>query len=426
MKNLNNHPSKLLTCAALLLAVTSLGPRSARADVIEYFANGDAGRLLTTGSGRDGAFLNGPSQTGITVVGANISINTDVKSIYEFSSFTLGAGFTITAVGSAPLIIRVAGVTTLAGTFTLDGATGGPAVVAAPGAGASAGAGGGRGGSGGKEPPSSHDGENGFPRAGASIGGGVGPNDPALSGQREGGGGCNGPGATGGLLYPASAPVCPLGSTAIAGQFETAFFNPVPGQVAGGAGGGGGGTRDNIINGMNGAGGGGGGGALVVTSRGDVNFSGTVNARGGQGGAGNLGGGGDFGSSGGGGSGGSVWFQSVTAITGAGTVRVNGGPGGQDGTVSNVGGTGSRGVVRADLGSGTFSATVIPAGQADQIFTVYPVTVEFNLSGGPACGTITDPRKSTGENARTFIVNISLCLTLITGANVLLRKRRAY
>ena len=77
-------------------------PFGARADVVDYFANADANRRLEFGDGRDGAFVNGPTKTGITVAGATITIDTSVKSIFQFTSFTLSAGFTLNASGTEP------------------------------------------------------------------------------------------------------------------------------------------------------------------------------------------------------------------------------------------------------------------------------------------------------------------------------------
>lgn len=391
-----------------LFAFALVFASGARADVVEYFANAEEGRRLELGNGRDGAFADGPAQAGITVVGAAISIDTSVKSVFEFSTFALTAGHTLTATGSAPLVIRVRGAAIVAGAIHLDGGDGDPAIAASAGAGGNGGSGGGSGGRGGVQPPSPVDGANGEPRAGNSIGGGGGPNDPALSGQREGGGGCNGPGATGGALYPASAATCPLGAPQIADRFELAYFTPDAGTLPGGAGGGGGGTRSlNAANAMNGAGGGGGGGALVFSAGGDLVLSGSVTANGGNGGDGALGTS-DFGSSGGGGSGGSLWFQSAARISGAGALAVSGGIGGQDGSVTNVGGNGSRGVIRIDAATAAFTGTFTPAGAADRAFTVFPVTVEFGLSAGPACGTFGGP-----DAPRDFLANVALGLLLI-------------
>jgi hypothetical protein len=408
---------KFLTLLGLLASF------AAHADVVAYFANGEEGRRLEFGSGRDGAFSDGPTQTGITVAGANITVDTSVKSIYEFTSFALTAGHTLTATGSSPLIIRVRGSSTIAGTLRLDGATGTAATAGAPGAGGAAGAGGGSGGLGGKLPPSSVDGAAGLPTAGNSIGGKGGINDAALSGQREGGGGCNGPGATDGQNFPGSAASCPYTAAIVASGFESAFFLSHANQLPGGGGGGGGGTRDLAGNNMNGAGGGGGGGAFVLTSTGDLVLSGTISANGGAGGAGLLGVG-DYGASGGGGSGGSLWFQSAGGISGAGTIAVSGGVGGQDPLVGSIGGNGSRGSVRMDAATPAFTGSVT-GGSVDRTFVVYPATIEFKIGAGPACGTLVSPGTSSGEGLAVFWLNLLFAVFLYRLVRIRFSRRRA-
>ncbi|MBS1962093.1 MAG: hypothetical protein JST04_07755 [Bdellovibrionales bacterium] len=368
----------------------SLSVVSASADVVAYFANGEEARPIEFGDGHDGAFADGPTQAGISVAGATITFDTSVKSVFQFTTFALTAGHTLVATGSEPLVIRVQGASTVAGTIDVNGAAGGNATAGAPGAGGSAGAGGGNGGSGGHQPAATAESVAGSPSSGNSRGGGNGPNDPSAtpSGQREGGGGCNGPGATGGALYPASAAVCPLGRSAIASGFETAFTSRSAGGLAGGGGGGGGGTFTfDATNAMNGAGGGGAGGALLLTSGGDLTLSGTINANGGVGGNGTFGNN-DYGSSGGGGSGGSIWLQTASRLSGAGTLAVSGGVGGQDAFTTSIGGNGSRGVIRLDSVSNAFTGTFTPGGSADLVYPVYPMTVEFALHAGPACGVI--------------------------------------
>jgi hypothetical protein len=48
-----------------------------------------------------------------------------VKSVFEFSSFTLTGGATLTATGSRPLVIRVTGAADIQGTLQSEGGTGG-------------------------------------------------------------------------------------------------------------------------------------------------------------------------------------------------------------------------------------------------------------------------------------------------------------
>lgn len=393
MKNLRS----LLTSVALLV---SFAGSPARADVIDYFANAEAGRRLEFGSGADGAFADGPAQTGITVALPIITINTDVKSVYEFTSFTLSGGVTINATGSVPLVIRVLGPATIAGQIHLDGATGDPAVAAAPGAGGAAGSGGGNGGLGGEQSPADINGAAGLPTNGTALGGAGGTNSAGFGTQAAGGGGCNGPGATDGDNNGGSAAVCVFTSLQIADRFEIAF--------TGGAGGGGGGTRRlDLANFMNGAGGGGGGGALSFTALGEIVISNTISADGGTGGTPQPGAN-DYGAAGGGGSGGSLWIRTASRVSGGGTLSVAVGVGGQDPGPGNKGGDGSRGVVRIDAGSNAFSGAIAPGGAADRTYSVFPVTVEFDITAGPACGTITG-----AEASRDFTVNLGLCLLLV-------------
>jgi hypothetical protein len=180
--------------------------------------------------------------------------------------------------------------------------------------------------------------------------------------------------------------VCALSQAAIADRFESDFATTTPG----GAGGGGGATRSLLANNINGAGGGGGGGALRIASLGNLLLSGTIRARGGAGGNGDVVAT-DYGASGGGGAGGSIWIQSAGSVSGAGILDVSGGTGGQDVGMGSFGGNGSRGVIRIDASTQAFTGTYTPAGTADQNYAVFPVTTEFTISAGPACGTFGGP-----------------------------------
>jgi hypothetical protein len=367
---------------------------SASADRIEYFARGEEGRSISFGGGADGAFSDGPSQTGITVVGAAITVDTSVKSEYEFSSFTLSAGSTMTVVGSRPLTLRIAGSSAIEGTILIDGGAGGGAAAAAPTAtGGTAGAGGGAGGIGGERSPDI------APSTGTATvsgtGGGIRPNEAGITGQNAGGGGCHGNHAafpatdgtgSGGGGVGGTAGTCALSQAAIADRFETDFATATPG----GAGGGGGATRALLANNINGAGGGGGGGAIRIASQGNLLLSGTIRARGGAGGNGDVVAT-DYGASGGAGAGGSIWVQSAGTVSGAGILDVSGGTGGQDVGMGSFGGNGSRGAIRVDAATQSFTGTYTPAGAADQSYTVYPVTTEFTISAGPACGSFGGP-----------------------------------
>jgi len=384
---------------------------SSHADVITYFANGETGRELNFGIGADGAFPDGQTQTVITVAGAPITFTTDVKSTFNFTSFTLTGGNTLRAVGSSPLVIRVTGASLIQGTVSVLGLAGDNANAGAPGAGGVPGAGGGSGCTGGKEPPAGSNGSNALPRTGPAIGGGTPVNEAGFTTQMAGGGGCNGVSsgagnfATAGYRFPAGAASCSLTQAEIASQFDSIF--------TGGAGGGGGGTRDFVGNGMNGSGGGAGGGAFHLSSLGSITLSGTASAAGGAGGNGDLGGGGEFGSSGGGGSGGSLWLQTAATFSGAGTLTVAGGAGGIDGTLTNDGGNGSRGAIRVDALLNTFTGTLTPSGVLDAGFTVTPVTTGFDLTGGPACGTLTRPL--TPDESRGALYSLMIWVLVFVG-----------
>jgi hypothetical protein len=400
----------------LISALITLPSSPARADVVDYFANAEAGRRLEFGDGHDGAFVDGPAQAGISVVGATITIDTSVKNVFQFTSFTLSAGHTLNATGASPLIVRVAGTATVGGQIHLDGAAGGNSAPGAPGVGGLAGAGGGNGGVGGKQPNAPIEPTPGDPATGNSLGGGKGPNDPGLSGQREGGGGCHGPGSTGGLNFPASAVTCPSSFLQVADGFDTAY--------TGGGGGGGGGTRIfDATNGTNGAGGGGAGGALNLSASSDITVSGSITANGGAGGNGAIGTS-DYGASGGGGSGGSIWIQSAARVSGNGTLAVAMGTGGADGFSGSIGGSGSRGVIRIDATTPAFAGTFTPAGSADRTFNVFPVTVEFGISAGPACGTVSRHGHER-EDVRDFAWNTLLGFVLFFAVNRGLNARSA-
>ena len=63
-------------------------------------------------------------QTGITVSGTSITVDTDIKATYNFTTFSLSHPVTLTATGSKPLTIYVLGSATIAGTISVSGAPG--------------------------------------------------------------------------------------------------------------------------------------------------------------------------------------------------------------------------------------------------------------------------------------------------------------
>jgi hypothetical protein len=68
--------------------------------------------------------------------------------------------------------------------------------------------------------------------------------------------------------------------------------------------------------------------------------------------------------------------------------------------------------VRIDATTPAFTGTITPAGAADRTYTVYPVTVEFALQAGPACGTLSRPGPER-HGLRDFAWNALLWLGLV-------------
>jgi hypothetical protein len=337
-------------------------------------SGGIASKELRLGFGTDGAFNDGPAQTGITVALPTITFNTDVKSTYEFTSFALGTGNTVLVTGSRPLVIRVLGAVTLNGPIIADGQPGEPngggGVTTQAGAG---GAGGGGGGSGGRSIALTNSTAGGA--TAPASGGAGGASSATAASVQGGGGGCNG--AHGGAddavngYGGATAGSCASAST-IAAAFESVF--------SGGAGGGGGGSFTGATP-IIGAGGGGGGGAIHIVALDPITVNGGagISAKGGDGGwaeVNNAPANTSSGAAGGGGSGGSVWLQSIASITGGGGVDVGGGLGGESITFTPnfFGGRGSIGVFRADAADAAYAG---PAGSV-----AAPIYAQVQASAG--------------------------------------------
>src|SRR5688500_1113327 len=70
-------------------------------------ASGQSGNELDFGDESDGEFSDGPAQTGITISGSTITIDTDTKAEFKFSKFTLSTGKTLRVKGSKAIKIRV-------------------------------------------------------------------------------------------------------------------------------------------------------------------------------------------------------------------------------------------------------------------------------------------------------------------------------
>lgn len=374
------------------------------------------------GNGSDGAFSDGPAQTGITVSGSIVSINTDTKASFNFSSFNLSHGKTLVATGSHPLILLVLGSATVAGTVDLSGGSsasgtnnsaGGPAPggtgVASGGTGGAAGFG--------VNPGDTHS-TAGKPTAGSiALGGALGANTFASGSDAGGGGGCNGvhgaaPDAAGNDAQGAPgggvAGACATTRASIAAAFESAFI--------GGAGGGGGGGFTAGGSNVSGAGGGAGGGALHLVALGAISFgitphTGQVLANGSSGGSNNVDNGSDCGGSGGGGSGGSIWLQTKSTIADAsnlGTLNVSGGSGGvTDATCTPTGdgGNGSLGIVRLDSTSAQVTGSTVllthsPAIRSGQSYVVTSKAIDTGITS-PSFSTPMETHDTTSSGCGT-------------------------
>lgn len=310
-----------------------------------------------TGNGMDGLFYLGASTTSTVEI-----------PIFQFTSFTIPAGVTWTAYPNNPggFSIAVTGRCTIAGTIDVDGrgGTGGYSTSA----GASFG----------------YNGQIGFQFGGSGAGGGA-------SSSLNGKGGHGGPQAkeypygsynVGGTVRQSSQASSWYGSTGAiptetelrtqsqtnvvgsgAGAFSEAFtggngtaVTAFPGLNAlfpamwtffrslmfGWGGGGGSGGTDNTADG----GAGGNGGGFVVIMCEELDFTGTINARGAAGQNGQAGGGLPGAGGGGGGGGGGVFIGYRRLIANTGTINVGGGVAGTGGsgfTTGSDGGTGGTG-----------------------------------------------------------------------------------
>lgn len=379
---------------------------------------------INFGDGSDGAFNNGPTQTGITVSGNSITLDTDTKATFNFSSFNLSNGFTLKATGSQPLTIRVLGTGTIAGTIDVSGGSSAVGtsnnstdVAALGGTGVASGGAGGAAGFGGSPGTSS---TSGSPSTGSNVlGGAFGGNTSVSASDAGGGGGCNGvhgaaPDAVGNDAQAASAGgaagACTTTRSSVAAAFESSF--------TGGAGGGGGGNYAPGASDVSGAGGGAGGGAVHLTSLGSISFgtspnTGNILANGGAGGDGvNVSGGSDCGGAGGGGSGGSIWLQTKGTIANSsnqGSVNVSGGSGGSVDAVScapfGAAGNGSLGIVRVDATSASTTGTSVvftnvPTVRSGQSFVVTSKAIDTGLSN-PSFNTPTETQDTTSSGCGT-------------------------
>jgi hypothetical protein len=284
------------------------------------------------GNGTDGPFLPFISLT----------LDTDVQSVYNFTTFNIPAGMTVTVIGANPITIRAQGVVTIDGVLDVSGQAGGNSTNGVLGGlGGAGGPGGGRGGDGGCEPanPGLASGTAGSGRSGGQPGTDLGPvpgtfTDPVGGG---GGGGNTTPGATG--ANPNAG-----GGASLSGVGGGVVF-----PARAGSGGGGGGCDIDAVPPLTagndgGAGGGGGGGRLQLYSNDSIliGATGVIRANGGNGGT-NSGNGG----AGGGGSGGTIELA-APLISNDGQLRAIGGAAGpatQGNCGCSAGGTGGLGEI---------------------------------------------------------------------------------
>lgn len=352
----------------------------------------------SSGTGVDGGYH---ATTNTTLAGGT----------YNYTSFTIDAGVTVSVTGSQPLIVYCSGAVSISGTLTANGGAGGEGVTYTTGGIGGIGvAGGGNGGDGSFSSPSGPlNGVSGSNTGGGNMGmgwSGGGGAGYATTGQSSGGAG-----GTGGSQY---------------GDADLTSF------LAGSGGGGGSGGYDC------GAGGGGAGGGVIVfyATAFELVSGGGVYCNGGNGGSdgtGNCGGGG-------GGSGGAILI-SAASLTNNGVISAAGGVGGASSVSGTpyygVGGNGSDGRIRLDYGGAIIgSGTVTPASGASYqllaaaeqsvsttCFGVDEGQAEIAVSGGTSpytyvwteSGEITNPavQLPAGSNTCT-VTDMNGCTTTIT------------
>jgi len=277
------------------------------------------------GSGIDGVYL---ASVDTTIVGGT----------YNFTSFTINSGVTVTVTGTAPLYVYCTGIATINGILSASGANGTNGITFTSGGIGGIGVAGGGNGGGGSFSSSTGpiNGEDGF-----NIGGAM-----TLGSGWSGGGGAG---------YETNG----FASGGAGGGAGNAYGDAQLSSLLSGSGGGGGSGGFDC-----GAGGGGAGGGLIVLNANSIviGAAGVIQCNGGNGGSdgtGNCGGGGA-------GSGGAIWIA-TPSLTNDGSVSAIGGIGGQS-TVPNspyfgVGGNGANGRIRIDVngmisGMGSVTPTV--------------------------------------------------------------------
>ena len=272
---------------------------------------------------------------------------------WEFTSFDVSSGVTVTVTGTAALGIYVIGAAQVDGTIDLSGQDG-EAIRSWNSGDATGGVGGGGGGGDGAD-GDNYDGIGGPVSAPSATGAGGGQGGISHSAGSGGGGGGQAVagddgGACGGSYQAFSG-----------GAGGSAISNTIIPSLTPGAGGGGGGWGGGYNS--SGGAGGGGGGALYLEAD-SIAIAGSIHCPGGDGGSNDTGGC-AHGAGGGGGSGGTLWLVGDT-ITLTGALSCDGGQGGtadycSHGGIAGDGGNGADGVIWLDASTLTVSGTVTPA-----------------------------------------------------------------
>lgn len=312
------------------------------------------------------ATAGGTGADGSLVLTADFVLDTDEMNLrgvsrqgrFDFTDLVIPADVTLSAVGSHPLRIFVAGVAVIDGTIDIRGEEAEAAGdTAFGGAGGVGGGDGGEGGIGRNLP--------GLAGEGPGAGGG---SEGGEEGDRASGGGGAGYAAVGETGNGIAAALAPgIGGA----SYGDANLSPDDGLLLAGSGGGGAGFQI-ATNGsaQSGGGGGGGGGAVQIQTGKDMGFTGgVIDASGGQGGRQVT----SSSASGGGGSGGAILLQSAGSIValvrdeGASvptSFLAEGGEGG-GGNISGKGGQGSVG--RIHIETGPRGAFIADPGSTDAI-----------------------------------------------------------
>ncbi len=285
------------------------------------------------GSGKDGDY----------VASSNVNLS---GGTYDFKSFTIKEGVTVTVTGGTPLQIKVQGSAVIDGTLDLRGTAAPDVNSCCPES--PAGQGGGGGGANGGTGPNSTG------NTGGGSGGGTGG---CAAGYGAGGGGAGHAGSgQNGTTSPNSCGTPGNGGSTYGDAKLAGGLEPGSGGGAGGYG--------SAANSSGSGGGGGGGAVLIVASKVVVGAKGQILADGGKGG--------DVvadrdGGAGGGGSGGSIWLRGST-VTLSGKVSAIGGVGGKSDKVNGYGGDGGNGadgrvvVDAVQAPSGTTTPKFVAAG----------------------------------------------------------------